>query len=35
MENFKVRALDVVEPKGIAELEQELLDKHQQELESN
>ncbi len=34
MENFKVRALDAVEPKGTAELEQELLDQHQQQLDN-
>lgn len=33
MENIKVRALDAIEPKGTAEVEQELLDKHQQEIE--
>ena len=34
MENFKVRSLDAVEPKGTAELEQELLDQHQQQLDN-
>lgn len=34
MENFKVRALDNVEPKGTAELEEQLLNQHQQELEN-
>ena len=35
MENFKVRALDAIEQKGTAELEQELLEQHQQKLEVN
>jgi hypothetical protein len=34
MENFKVRALDAVEQKGTAELEQELLEQHQQQLDN-
>ena len=32
MENIKVRLLDGAEEKGVAQVEQELLDKHQQEL---
>jgi len=35
MENIKVRLLDAGEEKGVAQVEQELLDKHQEQLEGN
>ena len=35
MENIKVRLLDAGEEKGVAQVEQELLEKHQEQLEGN
>jgi hypothetical protein len=32
---MKVRSLDVIEPKGVREVENELIEKHEQSLESD